>query len=56
MRKSEKIRLLELQMVKLETTLEIYGHILSNLIESQNMQNDINLDAGKWYKAKPDQE
>lgn len=56
MRKSERIRLLELQLVKLETTLEVYGHILSNLIESQNMQNSIDLDAGKWYNAKNEQE
>ncbi len=56
MRKSERIRLLELQIVRLETTLELYGQILSNIIELQEMQEPINLDAGKWYKAKTEQE
>jgi hypothetical protein len=56
MRKSERIRLLELQIVRLETTLELYGQVLSNLIELQEMQDSVNLDAGKWYKAKTEQE
>jgi hypothetical protein len=56
MRKSERIRLLELQIVRLETTLELYGQILSNIIELQEMQEPVNLDAGKWYKAKTEQE
>lgn len=49
MRKSERLRLLELHVVRLEMTLELYGQVLSNLLESQGMDR---LDAGKWYNAK----
>lgn len=53
MRKSERLRLLELQMVRLEMNLDMYSQVLSNLLESQGMPD---LDAGKWYKPKKDQE
>lgn len=49
MRKSERLRVLEMQMVRLEMTLELYGQVLSNLLESQGLDR---LDAGKWYNAK----
>jgi len=49
MRKSERLRLLEMQVVRLEMMVELYTQTLSNLLESQGMDR---LDAGKWYNAK----
>jgi hypothetical protein len=52
MRKSERLRLLEMQVVRLEMLVELYTQTLTNLLESQGMQPPTNLDAGKWYQAK----
>ena len=49
MRKSERLRILEMQMVRLEMLVELYGQSLSNLLESQEMDLNPNLEAGKWY-------
>lgn len=54
MRKSERLRLLEMQMVRLEMMVELYSQTLTNLLESQGLQSPTQLDAGKWYKAKLD--
>jgi hypothetical protein len=54
MRKSERLRLLEIHVVRLEMMIELYGQILTNLLESQGMKAPEDLDAGKWYKAKLD--
>jgi len=54
MRKSERLRLLEMQVVRLEMMVELYTQTLSNLLESQGLQSPTQLDAGKWYKAKLD--
>jgi hypothetical protein len=54
MRKSERLRLLEMQVVRLEMMVELYTQTLSNLLESQGLQSPSQLDAGKWYKAKLD--
>jgi hypothetical protein len=54
MRKSERLRLLEMQVVRLEMMVELYSISLTNLLESQGMQSHTQLDAGKWYKAKLD--
>ena len=54
MRKSERLRLLEMHMVRLEMMVELYSQSLTNLLESQGMKAPDNLDAGKWYKAKSD--
>jgi hypothetical protein len=55
MRKSERLRLLEMQVVRLEMLVDLYTQTLSNLLESQGMSAPTQLDAGKWYKAKLDQ-
>ena len=55
MRKSERLRLLEMQMVRLEMMVDLYSQTLSNLLESQGLSAPTQLDAGKWYKAKLDQ-
>jgi hypothetical protein len=52
MRKSERLRLLEMQVVRLEMLVELYTQTLTNLLESQGMQTPTQLDAGKWYQAK----
>ena len=54
MRKSERLRLLEMQVVRLEMMVELYSQSITNLLESQGMQSPTQLDAGKWYKAKLD--
>lgn len=53
MRKSERLRLLELQVVRMEMHLELMSLTLENLLESQGMEQH-NLDSGKWYQAKMD--
>lgn len=56
MRKSERIRQLELTVVKMEMTLELLTLAINNLMESQEMVFEENnafkssLDSGKWYK------
>ena len=54
MRKSERLRLLEIHVVRLEMMVELYGQILTNLLESQGLKTPTDLDAGKWYKSKMD--
>jgi len=54
MRKSERLRLLEMQVVRLEMMVELYTQSLTNLLQSQGLQTPNQLDAGKWYKAKLD--
>ena len=55
MRKSERLRLLEMQVVRLEMMVELYSQSITNLLESQGLKGPTDLDAGKWYKAKLDQ-
>lgn len=55
MRKSERLRQLELTVVRMEMTIELLTLAINNLIESQEMVMDTyglqsNLDSGKWYK------
>lgn len=52
MRKSERLRLLEIHMVRLEMMVELYTQSLTNLLESQGLERPTDLDAGKWYQAK----
>jgi hypothetical protein len=52
MRKSERLRLLEMQVVRLEMMVELYSQSLSNLLESQGMMGPTEMDAGKWYEDK----
>jgi hypothetical protein len=55
MRKSERIRQLELQMVRLQMEVEILHTIVSNIFgitEEKLLPTD--LDSGKWYNRKND--
>lgn len=47
MRKSERLRLLEIELVKLEMQVELLSSYVIALLENQD--NVTNLDAGKWY-------
>lgn len=53
MRKSERIRQLELQMVALEYELKYVKEVLSILVETANLK-ELDLDSGKWYSKKSD--
>lgn len=53
MRKSERLRILEMQVVRLEMLVELYTASIENLLESQGMK-PTELDAGKWYQKKLD--
>jgi hypothetical protein len=59
MRKSERLRQLELTVVRMEMTLELLSLAITNLMESQEMVIEdtgaldvlqSNLESGKWYK------
>jgi archaellum component FlaC len=59
MRKSERLRQLELTVVRMEMTLELLSLAINNVMASQEMEIDhaaeidaleSRLDAGKWYK------
>jgi hypothetical protein len=53
MRKSERIRLLELQMVRLQMEVEILQSIMSNVFGSNvDASLPTDLDSGKWYNRK----
>ena len=53
MRKSERLRQLELAVVRMEMHIELLSLTISNLLESQGLapldKTDL-LDNGKWYK------
>lgn len=51
MRKSERIRLLEMQVLRLEFRLEVLESAIAMLLENNKLPAP-NLDAGKWYEAK----
>lgn len=50
MRKSERLRLLELEFVKLQMQVELMSNWLHTLLEEMdNKNNSQDLDSGKWY-------
>lgn len=51
MRKSERLRLLEMQIIRLEFELDLLNNMLATLLESNNLQQP-QLDAGKWYRRR----
>jgi hypothetical protein len=53
MRKSERLRLLEMQVIKLEFELDVINNMISTIIEANNLPNP-GLDAGKWYQRRLD--
>ena len=53
MRKSERLRLLEMQIVKMEFELDLLNNMLATLLEANNLSQP-QLDAGKWYQRRLD--
>ena len=51
MRKAERIRQLELQMIAMEYELRYVKEVLSILVETNKLED---LDSGKWYNKKSD--
>ena len=51
MRKSKRIKQLELEVLQLKDTLEFTNRLVGVLMESSGLNKD--LDAGKWY-TKPE--
>ena len=52
MRKSDRLRLLEMQVVRLEMLVDMYLQSINKIMESQGMEKS-SLDSGKWYIKKP---
>ena len=53
MRKSERIRQIEIQLIKLEFELDLLNNMLVTLLEANNLPQP-QLDAGKWYQRRLD--
>ena len=53
MRKSERLRLLEMQIIKLEFEIDLLNNMLATLLEANNLSQP-ELDAGKWYRRRLD--
>jgi hypothetical protein len=51
MRKSERIRLLEMQMVRMEYELDYMKACISAMLERENVKAP-EMDAGKWYSQR----
>jgi hypothetical protein len=51
MRKSERLRILELEIVRMQFHLEILTSAVTQLMESNQMAIP-DLDSGKWYEKK----
>ena len=53
MRKSERIRLLELEVTRINVEMQYLINMLSAFIENSQTEIAPDLDAGKWYARKP---
>jgi hypothetical protein len=53
MRKSERIRQIEIQLIKLEFELDLLNNMLVTLLEANNLPQP-QLDAGIWYQRRLD--
>jgi hypothetical protein len=51
MRKSERIRLLEMEMLRMQFQIEYLSKAVTLLLEENKVQGP-DMDAGKWYSAK----
>lgn len=54
MRKSERLRSLEIEFVRIQMQVELLTDIVTNLIDAMGDKSD-KMDAGKWYVRKPNQ-
>jgi hypothetical protein len=53
MRKSDRLRILEIQIVRLEFELDLVNNMLATLLEANSLAKP-ELDAGKWYQRRLD--
>ena len=53
MRKSERIRLLEMEMLRMQFQIEYLNTAVRLLLDNNKVAGP-EMDAGKWYKAKLD--
>lgn len=51
MRKSDRIRLLEMEMLRMQFQIEYLNKAVSLLLEENKVAGP-DMDAGKWYQAK----
>ena len=51
MRKSERIRLLEMEMLRMQFQIEYVSRAIDILLKESKLKGP-DLDAGKWYTAK----
>ena len=51
MRKSERIRLLEMEMLRMQFQIEYVSRAIDILLQESKLKGP-DLDAGKWYTAK----
>jgi hypothetical protein len=51
MRKSERLRLLELEMLRLQFELEVTQSMIRTILDSKELKAP-DMDAGKWYQAR----
>jgi len=51
MRKSERIRLIEMQLLRLEFEVDLLSNMLATIMEQNGLQQP-ELDAGKWYQRR----
>jgi len=59
LRKSERLRLLELEVVRLSYEVQYLSMSLALILESNDIKaaaSQINLDAGKWYQKKAEKD
>ena len=53
MRKSERIRLLEMEMLRMQFQIEYVSRAIDILLQESKLKGP-DLDAGKWYKRRLD--
>jgi hypothetical protein len=51
MRKSTRIRELELKVAQMEVYVELMAITLENIMQGQKMNIESDLDSGKWYNT-----
>lgn len=59
LRKSERLRLLELEVVRLSYEIQYLSMSLGLILEGDDIKraaSEINLDAGKWYQKKAEKD
>ena len=54
MRKSARLRELEIKVAQMEVYMELMAISLENLMQSQQMNIESDLDSGKWYNTSID--